>query len=288
MPNTTPNYLEYHKQLTRELDALKDRIRNLVTHWQTDGEWKESALRAVLRRHLPNDTFVGRGFVVGPDFSSTQLDLLVLKQGRPTLFRDGDLAIVTPEAPGAIVEVKTRLSGTEDWLDAVRAPANIGRLCRLALEGISRVGDQNQRAAPWLGVFCYEHDADQGENILDAVEEVWRKTCIPINCVCCGKDTFVRYWPKGEFEPGDDPSDGDREYWRLYYLEDLAPSYFVGNLVDSICSVDNQQSDFAWFAYRDGKRARMISERRIEGRCFNRQFPPRKERGQGEHTDSNE
>lgn len=278
MPNPAPNYLDYHKLLTLELEALKDRIRNLVTHWQTDGEWKESTLRTILRRHLPNDTFVGRGFVVGPDFSSTQLDLLVLKRGRPTLFRDGDLAIVTPEAPGAVVESKTRLSGIEDWLDAVGPPANIGRLCRNALQSMNTALDEEPPKPPWLGVFCYEHDSDQGLNILDAVEEVWRETCTPINCVCCGKSTFVRFWPKGECEPGDPPGAADREFWRLYELQDLAPSYFIGNLVDAMCSVENQNTGFAWFAYREGKKTRMIDERPLEGRCLNHEFPTRKKR----------
>ena len=48
-----PDYSAYHRSLTEELYSLKDRIRNLVSHWPTDGEHKEVALRSVLRRHLP-------------------------------------------------------------------------------------------------------------------------------------------------------------------------------------------------------------------------------------------
>lgn|GEM_PF-6627972 len=59
------NIKAYHESVTDELDAIKNRIRNLVTHWATDGEWKEAALRSVLRRHLPSSVFVGRGFVMG-------------------------------------------------------------------------------------------------------------------------------------------------------------------------------------------------------------------------------
>jgi hypothetical protein len=42
--------------LTQELEALRDRVRNLSVedpHWPTDGEWKESVLRAVLKSYLP-------------------------------------------------------------------------------------------------------------------------------------------------------------------------------------------------------------------------------------------
>jgi hypothetical protein len=39
----------HFESLNRELEALRDRVRNFSVakpHWQTDGEWKESVLRA--------------------------------------------------------------------------------------------------------------------------------------------------------------------------------------------------------------------------------------------------
>lgn len=60
------------------------------------------------------------GFIVERQWSSTQIDLMVLKPEKPTLFRDGDLAVVTPYARGAVVEVKTSLNG----------PANSYRVAR--------------------------------------------------------------------------------------------------------------------------------------------------------------
>jgi hypothetical protein len=32
-----PSFRDYHESVTSELDAVKNRIRNLVTHWLTDG-----------------------------------------------------------------------------------------------------------------------------------------------------------------------------------------------------------------------------------------------------------
>ena len=57
---------KYFLSLSQELEALKKRVRFLIAdqHWQTDGEWKESVVRQVLRRHLPIDAVVGRGFIV--------------------------------------------------------------------------------------------------------------------------------------------------------------------------------------------------------------------------------
>jgi hypothetical protein len=73
------NMIEYHKSLNRELQALKDRVRNLMDdpHWLTDGEWKETVLRSVLRKHLPHSVQVGRGFVLTPSRCSKQIDVLI-------------------------------------------------------------------------------------------------------------------------------------------------------------------------------------------------------------------
>ena len=107
--NQGPDYTSYHKSLTDELYSIKDRIRNLVKHWPTDGESKEAVLRSLLRKLLPESVIVGRGFIVASDRSSTQIDVLIVDARKPTLFRDGDLLIVTPDAVLGVIEVKTRL-----------------------------------------------------------------------------------------------------------------------------------------------------------------------------------
>ncbi len=40
----------------------------------------------------------------------------------------------------------------------------------------------------------------QTDNVLDAVNSIYQETGIAINCVTCGYDVFVRYWPVGECE----------------------------------------------------------------------------------------
>lgn len=81
------NPADYYRSVTLELDALKSRVRNLIAdgHWPTDGEWKESVLRTVLRRHMPSTTGVGRGFIISQAGASTQIDVLLYDTGRPVL-----------------------------------------------------------------------------------------------------------------------------------------------------------------------------------------------------------
>jgi len=61
--------IKYFESLSTELSSLKDRVRYIIDdkHWLTDGEWKESVLRSILRRHLPSSVCVGSGFLVTPE-----------------------------------------------------------------------------------------------------------------------------------------------------------------------------------------------------------------------------
>lgn len=248
-----PNFMDYHRSVTDELDALKNKIRNLVIHWPTDGEWKEAVIRTMLRRHLPPAHLVGTGFIVDRRESSRQIDILTLRPESPTLFRDGDLAIVTPDGPSAVVEVKTSPQGYATWEEVAVTLANHGRLC----ENIAK-------NHPWLGIFSFEGGYAQVRNALDALCAARRETGISINCVCIGYDYFIRFWPVGQFEPGDPQEDAGREYWRAYDLPGLAPSYFISNMVDGICNVDREETDYAWFAHEGGKGPHKTDEQSAE------------------------
>jgi hypothetical protein len=91
---------------------------------------------------------------------------------------------------------------------------------------------------------------------LEAIREAYRVSDVAINCVTYGDDLFIRYWPSGEKEEGDPSADTDREYWRAYGRGSLSASYFVSNLVDSLCKVTNS----VWFALENGKKPTMIKE----------------------------
>jgi hypothetical protein len=250
-----PDFLEYHKSLTDELHSLKDRIRNLTEHWPTDGEYKEAALRTVLRRHLPSSLVVGRGFIVTEQSGSTQIDLLIADGNKPTLFRDGELMFVTPDCVRAVIEVKTSLPAAANVEECAVKLAKIGKQCRM-----------NGEAMPWLGIFSYEGTLRQDAPLLNAVEAAYDQTEAVINCLAYGKDRFVRFWKKGELERGDAPDTANVERWRAYRLEDLASAYFVGNVVDALSTLSRKNNAFAWYPLSDGKRVHMRAERKLNRR----------------------
>ena len=150
------NVREYFESVGQELDALKHRVRHLIagSHWQTDGEWKESVLRQVLRRNLPETVVVWRGFVVDGSAATRQLDVLIHDGTKPVIFRDGDLAFVTPDAVLVIIEVKSRVTPTIFGQAASKVASDIG-LVRL---------HANTRA--FAAVFAFDAEPGLAENYL--------------------------------------------------------------------------------------------------------------------------
>ena len=235
-PRQPPDFAAFHRSLSDELYAVKDRIRNLVLHWGTDGASKEVALRSVLRRHLPKSVVIGTGFIVSEKYSSTQIDILIVDASKPMLFSDGDLIIVTPDAVRAIIEVKTELR--------TKSAASI--VLRKMSEIESQCYKLTRRNSIWTGLFIYEAVPEAAVRLLGGLREARRSTLRPIRSVCCGRDIFIRYWDKGNVMT-------KVPVWHAYELEGMAPSYFIGNLIDSISELDESVAGFAWFPYLGGK-----------------------------------
>jgi len=227
----------YLKSLGQELDALKQRVRYLLAtpHWQTDGEWKESVLRQVLRRHLPATAIVGRGFVVTGDTASHQLDVLVHDASKPVLFRDGDLVFVTPDAVLGIIEVKSRVTHSI-FNEAAGKLAHDINLVRL-----------HPNSHAFAGLFAFESEGEGAERYLDCITTVATRWNERLDFAALGPDRFIKYW---HF----DPADQSRMYdtWHSYRLPGLASGYFVHNVVDAVSPESVFRNSDVWFP-RDGK-----------------------------------
>lgn len=238
-----PNLKQYHQSISNELEVLKDRIRLLIgnRHWQTDGEHKESVLRKVLKNHVAETLRIGRGFVCYPEQdSSRQLDILITDRNKPTLFKDEDLILATPDAIKAIIEVKTKLSLTE-LRDTVNTLS----------EQIQKVRQYNMDCL--AGLFVFETQATTHKTILQVLQQAAAndKTRM-INWVAMGPDLFFRFWPEGSHVDGGAPIRED--VWHSYNLtEGLAHAYFVSNVVWETSTDNNADMQFAWFPIEGGK-----------------------------------
>lgn len=49
------NFEDFQKSITKELDVVKNRVRNLIgpAHWGEEGRYKEAVLKNIIKRFLP-------------------------------------------------------------------------------------------------------------------------------------------------------------------------------------------------------------------------------------------
>jgi hypothetical protein len=237
------NVTDYLKSLSVELGALENRVRNFIEgdNWLTDGEWKESVLRTVLKRHLPASVEVARGFVIGVGGHSRQLDILLHDTSKPVLHRDGDLVFVTADAVKGIIDVKSKIHSTN----------LVGAINNLADNAAFTRSNSNFSEQPdelFVGLFAYGttlHGGNLCQRVLDVLktsaDEDSRRV---INHLCLGNSLFVRYWP---YRPGDRARHFGYDMWHGYALADLSPGYFIHNAVDSVSGSSVVLNNDVWF-----------------------------------------
>jgi len=232
----------YYTSLARELEAVRDRVRNFIghAHGLTDGEWKESVLRSVLRQHLPGTAVVGRGFVVRPNQQSRQIDVLVYGLSTPILHRDGDLVFVAPDGVRAIVEVKSRIAAGEFGDVAGRLADNA------AFVAGGTVRQPSHRL--FAGLFTYETEIGGTASILASLRDAARgDEARVITHVACGNSCFVRFWWDCPHTSTDHLVGRTYRKWHGYSVQDRAPGYFVGNLVQAVAADSADFQEDLWF-----------------------------------------
>ena len=116
--NIFANFLSSNsKELVSKVSHLDDLIGR--DHWLSVGNYKESILRNLLSSTLPKKYEVSTGFIIASDregkiLKSKQIDIIVWDSTNyAPIFRDGEFAIVPPEACSAIIEVKSKLNSKE-------------------------------------------------------------------------------------------------------------------------------------------------------------------------------
>lgn len=233
----------HFESLTRELEALRDRVRNFsvaTPHWQTDGEWKESVLRAVLRAYLPAHIEPLRGFVVTPERGTGQIDVLLYDNRKPVLFRNGDLVFVTPDAVVGIIEVKSRIRDRTGLREALISLSDDAELIRSA---------SYTNRELFVGLFAYQTSlsASRHREVLEDLQTVAEGNRHRIaSYICLGCSLFCMFWEN----PPDSPEGTGYDMWHSYNLPDLAPGYFINNLVSTISSDSVENNIGIWFPAR--------------------------------------
>lgn len=226
---------EFQKSVTKELDTIKNRVRNLIgdQHWGEEGRYKEAILRNVVKRFLPNNLSIGTGFVIKKDNNepqiSKQIDIVIYDNTIPVLFSEGDFVVTTYRNVKGIVEVKTRIRINE-------------------LEEIIQKAEENGKLIGkgiFNGIFSYESVGNIDSNNIDRALKEARGY---VNHISLGPNVLIRFW-KNEDRNRLHPSvkECNNDFYNIYDLKGLSFSYFISNLLElsSLSSLDDRW----WFLY---------------------------------------
>lgn len=239
------NTIDFHKTTTKELLAIKDRVRHLINHWGEDGRYQEAVLKSVISRFLPERYNITSGFVIkqthnrGEHDASKQIDIIIYDTDYPVLFKEGDFSIVTADSVEAIIEVKANLrnQGVEK---VVRKANEVGQFVFNAktdksknlFNGIfSYAGYERLKTNNSLSVQTAIKNAEnttQTDNNIDKFK---------VNHISFNKDKFYKFWNQN------DPDDGGY----LYEIDDLSFSFLISNLIAHLKSDSVFSNNRLWF-----------------------------------------
>lgn len=217
--------IKYYYSITQEIEALKNRILEYTTHRLSNGEWRESILRRILRRHLPQKYKVGRGFVITEKGPSTQIDVLIYDTSKPILYQEGDFIIITLDAVIGVIEVKTK---------SYKEPTKkLTKNIKLFKSSTCCVNKRIVTPSIFYAYYSFEK-YDPKKILLNPLNKV--------HFLCLGNSLFIRYWDVWE----------KRIYnkWHVYKIKDeTAPAYFIYSIIDYIESneFDYPVSNNLWF-----------------------------------------
>jgi len=226
---------EFQKSITKELDTIKNRVRNLIgsSHWGEEGRYKEAILRNVIKRFLPSNLSIGTGFVIkknnGNTQISNQIDIIIYNNTVPVFFSEGDFVITTYKNVKGIVEVKTKIKNNQLQEIIQKAETN-GKLIRKNI---------------FNGIFSYEYEDNiNSENMDQAIKRAKGY----VNHISLGPDVFIRFWKKEDRNRLRPPvKNCQNDFYNIYTIRDLSFSYFISNLLKLTCS--SNLYDRWWFLY---------------------------------------
>ncbi len=247
--------LEYQISINKELDIIKNRVRNLIgdAHWGEDGRYKEEKLKSLLRNKLPQNLSVATGFVVNQisptkSILSKQIDILVYEHNQPPVFKEGDFVIVTQNCVKAIIEVKSNLlsSRTHDngLYKAVEKFSLISKFPRLSKIEKHRI---------FRGLISFDYEGKIDSSVID---DSLRLSGGLINHFSLGGKIFIRHWRDASNLHPPIKANCTKNLYNIYDLEDLAHSYFISNLIHMTTKGDLSDRYFMDFPIEGSKETR--------------------------------
>jgi hypothetical protein len=245
--------VKYFESLNDELNSLKNRVRVVIEdqHWLTDGTWRESVLKSMLRRQLPSTVLVGSGFLLCPGGRiSTQQDIILYEANAPIFFRDSDTVILESKYVMCTIEVKSKPSLSKLGEVIEKVSKNIKLFRHYGLINT---------------IFLYETDFNTKK--IDLIKStvqfnVAEDSSCQIELICLGSKNLIYWWEKS---PPNHPQKILYEYYHHYTFEkNLAVGYFIQNIVEHCTAVvtrgnSNSLEDHWWYP-KESKEEQLVNQ----------------------------
>jgi hypothetical protein len=237
------NTIEFHKSTTKELLAIKDRVRNLINHWGEDGRYQEAVIKTMIQRFLPEKFRIGTGFIVrqtrdrGDHEPSKQIDLIIYDTSYPILFKENDFVILTADSVLGIIEVKANATN-QGLQEIVKKSNDNGKFIFEA---------KTDKTKPiFNGIFSYDSTINNVDTIANAIKLPWdainqnpNKYKFCVNHISLNQNWFYKFWEQ-EFNDGKNPH-------FLYQIDELSFSFFISNLMNWISGTSVLENSNLWF-----------------------------------------
>lgn len=235
--------IEFHKSTTKELLAIKDRVRNLINHWGEDGRYQEAVIKTMIQRFLPEKFRIGSGFIVrqtnerGDHEPSKQIDLIIYDTACPILFKENDFVILTADSVLGIIEVKANATN-QGLLHIIKKANENGRFV------FDAKADKTKPI--FNGVFSYNSTVNNIDTIMNAISLPWaelqdneyRQKFI-VNHISLNQHWFYKFWEQ-KYSDNQNPH-------CLYEIRELSFSFFISNLMDWISGTSVTENSHLWF-----------------------------------------
>lgn len=251
------NLLEYYKSISSELQSIKNRVRNLVTHRPEDWRYKEIVLSELIRSFLPKKFSVGTWFVVCPwdDYwkvkeKSTQIDIIIYNDSSPLLFKKWDFIICVPDAVEAIIEVKSKLSNSlsqtrhKNSKSLYNTILKVNKNWQIIIQWKTHKNDYLVLKKLFFnGIFSFDWEFNY-----DYINSIWceqvfqllnapidLETVSKVNHITFNKDIFMKRFETETLKS------------HFFELEDLSYAFFISNLMAYLSQDTAEYNKFILF-----------------------------------------
>lgn len=240
--NDKPNYEKFLASTSKEIMAVKDRVRFLINdkNWGEEGRYKEIILREILRSFLPERYGIGTGFAICKDDKVTsQIDIIIYDKfkadNNAEILKKGDFVVVESKSVVGIIEVKSSFGSKIFELDK-KEQNTITKLLdnKQKIEQdkvIEKNGTQYYKENVFAGLFAFERANRYGiKTITKKLKEYLQNSNATIDCISFDGYYFMKFWrarlPEYCFE---------NKHYSFYELpKDLSFGYFISNIVEHL------------------------------------------------------